>query len=72
MSDLVVYYNSKLGIFILTFVDNYLLIRPNLSQINKLKKLISKVYKIEDKGLVNFFLEVKIVRDRAKRLTYLS
>ena len=52
----------------MSYIDDYLLIGPNLTNINSLKRRLYKVYVIEDLGPVKIFLGVKIERDRAKRL----
>ena len=50
------------------YVDDCLLIGPNLTNINSLKRRLYKVYAIEDLGPAKIFLGVKIERDRVKRL----
>ena len=66
--DFAVFYNPENGIFIVTFVDDCLLIGPKFSEINAIKRKIAKEYVIEDRGPVVYFLGVQIIRDRTKRL----
>ncbi len=58
VSDSAVFYNPENGIFIVTFVDDCLLIGPKLSEINAVKKKIAKEYVIEDRGPAAYFLGV--------------
>ena len=68
ISNSAVFYNLKSGIFIMTFVNDYLLIDPKLNEINIVKRKIAKEYVIEDRGPTAYFLGVQIIRDRTKRL----
>ena len=68
VSDFAVFYNPENGIFIVTFMDDYLLIGPKFNEINIVKKKIAKEYIIEDRGPTVYFFGVQIIRDRTKRL----
>ena len=50
------------------YIDDYLLIGLNLTNINLLKRRLYKMYAIEDLRPIKIFLGVKIERNRAKRL----
>ena len=63
-----VFFDSKNGIFIVTFVDDCLLIGPKIRAINVIKAQITKQYAIEDRRPATYFLDVQIIRDRTKRL----
>ncbi|KAK2068702.1 hypothetical protein P8C59_003330 [Phyllachora maydis] len=56
ISDPGVFYNAKTCHFIVTYIDNYLFIRPNIGYITNLKKRLNKVYAIEDLGPAAYFL----------------
>jgi len=58
ISDFRVFYNPDNGIFIMTFVDNYLFIDLNINEINAVKRKIAKEYIIEDRGPAAYFLGV--------------
>jgi len=68
VSNSTVFYNLNNGIFIMTFVDDYLFIGPNISKINAVKRKIVKEYIIEDRGPAAYFLRVQIIWDRTKKL----
>ena len=68
VSDSTVFYNLNNGIFIVTFVNNYLFIGLNINKINIVKRKIAKKYTIEDRGPTAYFLGIQIIRDRMKRL----
>ncbi|KAK2066753.1 hypothetical protein P8C59_000542 [Phyllachora maydis] len=51
-----VFYNAKTCHFIVTYIDNYLFIGPNIGYITDLKKRLNKVYAIEDLGPAAYFL----------------
>ena len=52
----------------MTYMDDCLIIGPDLSYIDQLKTKFHKVYTIEDRGPASFFLGVQIIRDREKGL----
>ncbi len=45
----------------MTFVDDYLLIGPNINKINTIKKKIAKKYTIKNRGPTAYFLKVQII-----------
>ena len=55
------------GIIIVTYVDDFLLIRPKKADIEALKLKLSKVFHMKDLGPCESFLGVKITQDRKKR-----
>jgi Reverse transcriptase (RNA-dependent DNA polymerase)/GAG-pre-integrase domain len=71
ISDPAIYYNPIKATFIVTYVDDCLIIGPNLGYINSLKKALNRGYPLEDRGPAAFFLGVQIIRDRPKRALYL-
>ena len=70
-SDTATYYNSGDNIFIISHVDDCLLIGPSITKINALKRQLARVYDIEDLGPTQFFLGVQIERNRPKRLLWI-
>ncbi|KAK2066925.1 hypothetical protein P8C59_000703 [Phyllachora maydis] len=72
ISDPRVFYNAKTCHFIVTYVDDCLLIGPNIGYITDLKKRLNKVYTIEDLGPAAYFLGVQIIRDRPNRRLWLN
>jgi len=68
ISDSIIFYNPDNGIFIITFVDDCLLIGLNINEINTVKRKIAKKYTIEDRGPTTYFLGIQIIRDKTKRL----
>ena len=71
LSDATVFYNKGTHTFIVTYVDDCLIVGPDLSYIDQLKTKFHKVYAIEDQGPTSFFLRVQIIRDREKGLLWL-
>ena len=71
-SDLAVYINLKERLFVITFVDNCIIISLNKKNIKALKAQLRLKYIIEDRGPVSYFLGVEILRDKVNRLLYLS
>ncbi|KAK2066946.1 hypothetical protein P8C59_000724 [Phyllachora maydis] len=72
ISDPGVFYNAKTCYFIVTYIDDCLLIGPNIGYITDLKKRLNKVYAIEDLGPAAYFLGVQIIRDRPNRRLWLN
>ncbi|KAK2073978.1 hypothetical protein P8C59_008215 [Phyllachora maydis] len=58
-----VFYNTKTCHFIVTYIDDYLFIGPDIGYITDLKKQLNKVYAIEDLGPAAYFLGMRIIRD---------
>ena len=61
VSDSAVFYNPNNSIFIMTFINDYLFIGPNINKINVIKRKIAKEYIINDRGPVVYFLKVQII-----------
>ena len=70
--DLAVYINPKEKLFVITFVDDNIIIGLNKKNIRALKAQLGLKYTIKDQGPASYFLGVEILRDRANRLLYLS
>ena len=66
------YINPKKRLFIITFVNDYIIISPNKKNVKALKAQLGLKYAIEDQGPASYFLSVEILRDRANKLLYLS
>ena len=71
LSNAAVFYNKGMHTFIMTYIDDCLIVGPDLSYIDQLKAKFYKVYTIEDRGPASFFLRVQITRDREKGLLWL-
>ena len=66
------YINLKEKLFVITFVNDYIIINPNKKNIKALKTQLRLKYIIKDQGPASYFLDVEILKDRANRLLYLS
>ena len=66
------YINPKERLFVITFVDDCIIIGPDKKNIRALKAQLGLKYAIEDRGPASYFLGVEILRDRANRLLYLN
>jgi hypothetical protein len=62
-----VYFNQETGILIVTYVDDMLIIRKDKSKIKTLKRGLATKFEIEDMGSANYFVGVRITRDREKK-----
>lgn len=71
ISDSAVYWNPRIAIFAVSYVDDFLLIGPQLEEIQKFKRHISETYEIQDLGAAEYFLGIQIVRDRPRRRLWL-
>ena len=71
-SDSAVYINPKEKLFIITFVNNYIIISLDIRNIKALKAQLGFKYAIQDRGPASYFLGVEILRDRVNRQLYLS
>jgi len=66
-SDDCVYRNARTGIVIITYVDDFLLIGRKNKDLDALKTDLSGRFEMQDMGPVQYFLGVRIVRDRKLR-----
>ena len=66
------YINPKKRLFVITFIDDYIIIGPNKKNIKALKAQLGLKYVIEDQGPAFYFLGVEILRDKVNKLLYLS
>ena len=71
-SDSAVYVSLEHKTFIITFVDDCLIIGPNFKFIRALKGKIGNIYAVEDRGPASYFLGVEIVRDRPNRRLFIT
>ena len=72
VSDSAVYINLKERLFVITFVNNCIIIGLDKKNIKALKAQLGLKYTIEDQGPASYFLGVEILRDRANKLLYLN
>ena len=66
------YINLKKRLFVITFVNDCIIIGLNKKNITALKAQLGLKYIIEDQGPASYFLSMEILRDRINRLLYLS
>ena len=66
------YINPKERLFVITFVNDCIIISPNKKNIKALKAQLGLKYIIENQGPASYFLGVEILRNRANRLLYLK
>jgi hypothetical protein len=62
IADQSVYYNSKSGCFIITYVDDFILMGPRGEAIQKLKLQLARVFDMKDLGECTYFLGIRITR----------
>ena len=66
------YINPKERFFVITFVNDYIIIGLDIKNIRALKAQLGLKYVIEDRGPAFYFLGVEILKNKANRLLYLS
>ena len=66
------YINPKKKLFVITFIDDYIIIGLNKKNIRALKAQLGLKYVIKNRGPASYFLGVEILRDRANKLLYLN
>ena len=66
------YINPKKRLFIITFVDDYIIIGLNKKNIRALKAQLGLKYVIENQRPASYFLGVEILKDRVNKLLYLN
>ena len=66
------YINLKKRLFIITFIDDYIIIGPNKKNIKALKTQLGLKYAIKNQGPASYFLSMEILRDKTNKLLYLN
>ena len=66
------YINPKERLFIITFVNDCIIIGPDKKNIKALKAQLGLKYAIKDQGPASYLLSVEILRDKVNRLLYLN
>ena len=64
------YINLKKRLFIITFVNDYIIISLNKKNIRALKVQLGLKYVIKNRGPASYFLGVEILRDKVNKLLY--
>ena len=70
-SDDCLYFSPETRIIIVTYIDDFLIVARSITKINKLKEQLADKFAIKELGPVEYFVGVRIVRDRANRKIYL-
>jgi hypothetical protein len=60
------------GLIVAVYVDDLLIVGPDMTEINRLKKGRSDKFRIEDLGPCSYYLGMKVTRDRPNRTIKLS
>ena len=67
--DSSVYFNKSTNILLITYVDDFLILRKNISDINAFKLALRKKFDIEDLRAANYFLSVRITRHKDRSIS---
>ncbi|KAI0998113.1 hypothetical protein K3495_g10078 [Podosphaera aphanis] len=59
-----VYRQKSTGFLVVTYVDDFLIIGKDRSKIDELRDKLSRKFDLDNLGIANYFLGVRIVRDR--------
>ena len=70
-SDNCIYFEMRSKTFLVTYVDDFLIIGKNREKIDKIKAELRSKFDLEDLGAANYFLGVRIVRNRPAKKIYL-
>ena len=65
------YHHNKDYVFLLLYVDDMLLIGPNMKIINGIKTILSREFDMKDLGIARRILGIEIERDRSNSLLFL-
>jgi hypothetical protein len=60
-------YINKSGVILVTYVDDMLITGPDINEIDRVKKALKEEFEMDDLGPVNYFLGVRIIRNRQNR-----
>ena len=60
------------SIFMFLYVDDMLIVAKSMSEVNKLKTLLSKEFDIKDLGVAKIILWMEFRRDKAPKRLWLS
>ena len=68
-SDSSVYFNKSTNILLITYVNDFFILRKNISDINAFKLALRKKFDIEDLRVANYFLSVRITRYKDRSIS---
>ena len=72
IEDIFVFFNKNTEIIVAAHIDDLLVIDSNINKINELQKQLQTKVEINDLDDVDFFLDMKITRNREKRELFLT
>jgi len=67
-----VFIHTKITVIIAVYVDDLLLFGPKRIEIDSIKTRLNNRFNMSDLGPCHFYLGIEIIRDRPKRIIYLS
>lgn len=67
LSDAYIFRNASIGIIIVVYVDDILVIARLLALIFDIAKYINAIFLIRYLGKLHYYLGIRIIRDRKKR-----
>ena len=70
-SDNCIFRNKDSGIIVVTYVDDFLITGAGMKKINEFKQYLMKKFEMKDLGACNYFLGIRIIRDRKARTIHL-
>ena len=70
-ADSSIYWNPKIGVYIVTYVDDFLIISPKMADINVARGQLKTEFEMKDLGPCHYFLGIQIIRDRPNRRIHL-
>jgi hypothetical protein len=63
-----VYSHNHAEVILIVYIDNLLYMSPSLSEIKRMKQLLTDKFQMRDLGLASTFLGMQITRDQSKKL----
>ena len=67
-----VFYHTKITVIIAVYVDDLLLFGPSRNDVDSIKSKLSARFSMSDLGPCHFYLGIEIIRNRKRRIIYLS
>ena len=72
IDDIFVFFNKNTKIIVATHIDNLLIVDYDINKINKLQKQLQTKVEINDLNDADFFLNMKIIKNREKHELFLT
>ena len=71
-SDHCIYFNADTGVIIAVWVDDLIILAKEMKEMDCVKEQLRKRFEMKDLGELDYFLGIRVIRDRSNRRIHIS